>query len=182
MARTAKKLSVKKIARNVKRGRYSDGDGLFIQVTKSGVRSWIFRYALKGRERWMGLGALRFVSLEDARKKADTARILLKSGIDPLDAAADQLAASREKRNAEAVEKASQITFADAAMQFYTKQRPEWSNLKHAKQFLSTMKKYAFPTLGALPVASIDTPLVLSVLTPIWETKTVTAGRVRARI
>jgi hypothetical protein len=44
------------------------------------------------------------------------------------------------------------------------------------------MKKYVFPTLGELPVGSINTPLVLSVLKPIWEIKTVTASRVRARI
>jgi len=189
MARTAKKLSVKKIAKLTRPGRYSDGDGLSVQITKpdrkgngGGVRSWLFRYELRGRERWMGLGPLRFVSLDEARKKADAARKLLEMGTDPLDAAQVDRDAAEEARKLAAIEKASRITFADAAQQFYAKQRPEWSNLKHAKQFLSTLKKYVFPKLGELPVASIDAPLILSVLTPIWETKTVTASRIRARI
>jgi len=64
MARTAKKLSVKKIAMPERRepGRYSDGDGLNLQVTRSGVRSWLFRYELRGKERWMGLSYFKGVT------------------------------------------------------------------------------------------------------------------------
>jgi integrase len=187
MARTAKKLNVRKIKHCIEPGRYSDGDGLFVQITKSGVRSWLFRYSVRGKERWMGLGPLdgadgATVSLDEARNKAEIARTLLKAGIDPLDQKAAERDAAEKARKLAAIEKATQVTFADAAQQFYAKQRPEWSNVKHAKQFLSTMKKYVFPTLGELPVASINTPLVLSVLKPIWETKTVTASRIRARI
>jgi integrase len=183
MARIAKKLNVRKIKTCVKPGhRYGDGDGLFIQVTKTGVRSWIFRYVIKGRERWMGLGALRFVSLEEARKKADAARVLLKSGIDPLQAANDALCALQDKQNADAIERASQITFANASQQYFLQHRPKWSNLKHAQQFLSTMQQYVFPVLGELPVGMITTPLVREVLDPIWETKTVTAKHIQGRI
>src|SRR6202158_1542267 len=125
MARTAKKLSVKKIAKLIKPGRYNDGDGLSVQITLSSVRSWLFRYELRGRERWMGLGPLRFVSLDEARKKADAARKLLKMDIDPLDAAQDERDAAEEARKAAAIEKASQITFADAAQKYFAKQRLE---------------------------------------------------------
>ncbi|MEQ1865631.1 MAG: site-specific integrase [Micropepsaceae bacterium] len=44
------------------------------------------------------------------------------------------------------------------------------------------MKQYAFPALGKLPVAAIDTGLVLRVVEPIWPDKTETASRVRNRI
>jgi integrase len=41
---------------------------------------------------------------------------------------------------------------------------------------------YAHPTFGDLPVAAVDTTLVMKVLEPIWTTKPETAGRVRQRI
>lgn len=46
----------------------------------------------------------------------------------------------------------------------------------------NTLATYASPLLGALPVAEIDTALVVKVLGPIWETRTETATRVRGRI
>ena len=42
--------------------------------------------------------------------------------------------------------------------------------------------RLAFPVIGKLPVAEVDTALVLRVLQPIWTTKTETAARVRMRI
>ena len=41
---------------------------------------------------------------------------------------------------------------------------------------------YAYPVIGRLPVAEVDTGLVLRVLQPIWTTKSETAARVRMRI
>ena len=38
-------LTVKGIKKLTKAGRYGDGGGLYLQVTPSGGRSWIFRFA-----------------------------------------------------------------------------------------------------------------------------------------
>src|SRR5262249_54106476 len=46
----------------------------------------------------------------------------------------------------------------------------------------STLSTYAYPELGNLPVALIDTGLVVRVLQPIWTSKPETANRVRGRI
>jgi len=62
-----------------------DGGGLYLQVSPGG-RSWVFRYRAGNRERWMGLGPLRDVSLAEAREKASRARKLRLEGIDPLEA------------------------------------------------------------------------------------------------
>ncbi|MFY9624144.1 MAG: Arm DNA-binding domain-containing protein, partial [Rhodoplanes sp.] len=51
-------LTIKRIARASKPGRYSDGHNLFLQVGRSGTKSWLLRYQRNGRERWMGLGKL----------------------------------------------------------------------------------------------------------------------------
>jgi hypothetical protein len=44
------------------------------------------------------------------------------------------------------------------------------------------LSTYAFPVIGNLPVAAINTGLVLMVLEPIWASRTETASRLRGRI
>jgi hypothetical protein len=123
----------------------------------------------------MGLGPLHDFSLEVARARASAARQLLKDGIDPLDV-------RQAERDAQAAKAAKQLSFADAAQKYFDQHQAKWTNAKHRAQFLSTLQEYAFPVIGKLPVAMIDTPLVLKVIEPIWNSKAVTANRVRNRI
>jgi len=60
--------------------------------------------------------------------------------------------------------------------------RAGWRNGKHAAQWEATLKTYAEPVIGALPVQAVDTALVLKVLEPIWTAKPETASRLRQRI
>ena len=60
--------------------------------------------------------------------------------------------------------------------------RAGWSNAETRAQWAATLAQLCLPVIGALPVAAIDTPLVLKVLEPIWTNKTVTAKRLRGRI
>ena len=83
MAGGIERLTALKVARATKPGRYGDGKGLHLQITKSGVKSWVFRYERGGKERLMGLGPLHTVSLADAREKARLARAQLIEGVDP---------------------------------------------------------------------------------------------------
>lgn len=168
-------LSIKKIAKATKRGRYADGHNLYLQVNRRGTKSWLLRYVRNGRERWMGLGPLHTLTLEEARARATAARQRLLDGNDPL---ADRQA----QRAARALEAAKTKTFADCATAYFEAHERKWKNVKHRQQFLSTLKHYAFPVIGELPVSEIDTGLVLNVIKPIWESKTVTADRVRHRI
>jgi integrase len=57
-----------------------------------------------------------------------------------------------------------------------------WRNAKHAKQWLATLERHAFPLIGRKPVADIDTDDVLRVLRPIWARVPETASRLRQRI
>ncbi|EKD96633.1 MAG: phage integrase family protein, partial [uncultured bacterium] len=82
MAGGIEKLTALKVARLSKPGRYGDGKGLCLQITKTGVKSWVFRFERDGKERFMGLGPLHTVSLADAREKARAARASLIEGID----------------------------------------------------------------------------------------------------
>jgi integrase len=174
------KLNDKRIAQCKDAGRYGDGHGLWLQIRPGAQpgtlrRSWLLRYELNGKERWLGLGPLHTVDLKEARERARKARLQLLDGIDPLQARAEQKAA-------QALAAAKAITFEAAARQYFSEHAGKWRNTKHAKQFLSTLQTYAFPIIGKLPVAAIDTGLVLRVLKPIWPAKTETANRVRGRI
>jgi integrase len=168
-------LTIKRIARLTSPGRYGDGHGLYLQVMSPKNRSWLFRYERSGRERAMGLGPLHILGLEEARERARKARLLLLDGIDPLEARAAE-------KNAEALASARSMTFEAAAQSYYEAHQKGWKNAKHRDQFLSSLRAYAFPKIGKLPVAAIDTALVRKCIEPIWNTKTETANRVRGRI
>jgi integrase len=175
MARTVERLTAAAVSRAKTPGYYADGAGLYLQVSGSLTKSWIFRYSRARKEREMGLGALHTVSLAEAREAARTCRSILQAGGDPL-----------EKRKAEQLvgqlERAKAITFDDCAASYIATHRGSWKNAKHAAQWESTIATYVSPVVGSLPVAAVDTALVVKVLQPIWQEKTETATRVRSRI
>ena len=110
----------------------------------------------------MGLGPLHTVSLKDARDRAQKARLQLLDGIDPLDA-------RKAARAALALESARSLTFEQAAQQYFDAHERKWRNAKHRQQFMNTLKTYTFPVIGKLPMATIDTGLVLKCIEPIWR-------------
>jgi integrase len=168
-------LTQKRIEKLTRRGRYSDGHQLYLQVQSPTNKSWLFRYTFDGRERFMGLGPLHTIGLEEARERARQARKTLLDGADPLVVRA----ANSAQR---ALAAARTITFEVAAKTYYEGHEASWKNAKHRQQFLNTLKTYVFPKIGKLPVADIDTGLVLRCIEPIWQDKTETANRVRGRI
>jgi integrase len=185
------RLSVKRIAR-LKTGRHIDGGGLSLLVSPIGSKSWVFRFERNGRDRTYVLGQLhgnggarqdgdesRGLTLDEARAEANKNLLLLKQGIDPIDQKRDLKKSNVQATIAEA---ARSKTFEAAASEYYDSYSSEWKNDHYRKKFLSSLRTYAFPKIGALPVNAIDTPAVLSVIEPIWKTKTHTADRIRGRI
>jgi integrase len=168
-------LTQKRIEKLNTPGRYSDGHQLYLQVQSPTNKSWLFRYTFGGRERFMGLGPLHTIDLEEARERARHARRALLDGADPL-------AVREAEIRRRALEAARTITFEAAAKTYYKDHEASWKNAKHRQQFLNTLKTYAFSKIGGLPVADIDTGLVLKCIEPIWQEKTETANRTRGRI
>jgi integrase len=148
---------------------------LYVQVRDGGPKSWLFRYMKDGKARWMGLGSLELVSLAKARDKALKERGRLLEGVDPLDA-------KEAERTHAKLTQARAMTFRACATAYIKAHAPGWRNDKHRAQWPSTLETYVYPVLGALPVQSIDTGLVMQVLEPIWHAKPETASRVRGRI
>jgi integrase len=161
--------------------RFGDGDGLYLQVTPAGAKSWLFRYMLRGQEREMGLGPMGEppggVPLAKARILAAAAKAALRDGRDPI---VERKAERAAKRQVEA--DAKERTFKAAATLLVESKRPGWRNPRHGAQWLATLQAYVFPVIGDAPVADVDTAAVLRVLRPIWERVPETASRVRQRI
>jgi len=175
MPRAINRLSPMKVAKTTEPGLYGDGGGLYLQITKAGVKSWLFRYMLHGKARGMGLGPLHTVGLAEARGLALNCRRQLLDGIDPIDA-------RNAERTAKRVAAASEVTFEQCATSYIEAHRAGWKNTKHADQWTNTLKTYAYPVFDSFPVSAIDTALVMKVLEPIWTAKTETASRLRGRI
>ena len=164
--------------KNAKPGdKLSDGGGLRLDVDRSGNGAWIFRFTspVTGRERFMGLGPAGDVPLAKAREAAQEARELLRDHIDPIEARRNQRAAAK-------VETGRSVTFQAYAEQFITGRESGWKNEKHRQQWRNSLRDYAYPHIGHIAVADVDTAALLIALRPIWSTKKETARRVRGRI
>lgn len=175
MARIVNRLTDRVVQAKKARGFYPDGGGLYLQISSETSKSWVFRFKHKGRARDMGLGSLRDVSLAQARRKASEARRQRSEGKDPIIEKAAQRAEDR-------LTGAGSPAFKECAEQLVTSHEAGWRNAKHRQQWRNTLSTYAYPVLGGIPVAEVNTDLVLRVLEPIWKTKTETASRVRGRI
>ncbi len=149
--------------------------GLALQVLPSGGRSWVLRVRVGAKRRDMGLGGYPDVPLANAREAARIARAKIREGVDPIE----------EARSARAILRLSQsnaVSFRDAAGAYIETHGPAWANAKHAQQWTNTLAMHAYPHIGDMLVRDIGLPNILSVLEPIWRTKTETASRVRSRV
>jgi hypothetical protein len=154
------KLSVLAVTKTSKPGYYGDG-GLWLQVAPSGSKSWIFRFKTAGRQREMALGGLSTVDLAKARTLARECRSLLLEGKDPIEA-------RKAVRLADALQRPRLMTFDQCAAAYIDAHRSCWKNAKHAEQWTNTLATYASPVIGVLPVAHVDTDLIVKVLSPKW--------------
>ena len=154
-------------------GRYGDGRGgyglslLVKPMTSTGrvSRTFAQRLRIDGQIVNIGIGSFPIVSLAEARAAAFENRRALAKGFDPRNSAARV------------------PTFAETADKVIALHAESWRDGgKSEKQWRSSLKAYAFPTLGSKPVDEITSADVLALLLPIWSTKRETARRVRQRI
>jgi integrase len=172
------KLTAVKVAALVRAGKpgyTGDGGGLYLQISKWGTPSWAFRYRVSDKLRTAGLGSLDTWSLAQARERARAMRQQRDDGVDPID---DR----RARRTRENIEAAKAKTFRECAEAYIQAHRAEWRSPKSLKAWEGTLRMYAYPEIGDLPVRDVDTPLVVKVLQPVWAKAPETANRLRGRI
>ena len=160
------KLSATRVKALSEPGRYSDGDGLHLFISKTGGKSWVQRITIDGRRRDIGLGGYPTVSLSQARKRASDNREVVGNGRDPV----------AEKR------KPAMPTFREASYAVHEANKPRWRNGSHTSGWIQTLERHAFPKIGNKPIDTISRSDLLAVLTPIWSTRPETARRVRQRM
>jgi integrase len=176
--RTWDKLSATFVKGLKRPGKFYDGGGLMLTAApteRKGVvtKAWLFRFQIDKRERVMGLGSARVVTLAEARAKANEARKLLAAGIDPL---THRDAARMAARAAEL----HTATFKQVLDQLLDSHGDKWRQ-KHATQWRNSMATYAKPLMG-VAVSDIDVAMVLKVIEPEWKRAPQTMDRVRRRI
>lgn len=153
-------------------GLHGDGGGLYLNVTGSGSRSWIFRSTVKGRTTAtgspyrveVGLGAIADVGLSEAREASQVMRAQCRKGMNPLD----------EKRR-------ERLTFEQVARALHTKEAPTWAD-SHAKRWLASLDSFVFPAIGSRYIEDIRRPDIVALLEPIWRTRHETARKVKIRL
>ncbi|WP_234417045.1 tyrosine-type recombinase/integrase [Loktanella sp. Alg231-35] len=163
----------KKLVENLGTGRHGDGSGLYLVVDPSGARRWIVRVTVKGQTNRkgaplrtdFGLGGADIVTINQARERALEYRRIAKQGLNPRFAATQDIP-----------------TFEEIAQQVHIERMPTWKKQKHGQQWINTLRDYAFPKMGRMPIDSIGQPEVLMCLSPIWTAKHETAKRLAQRI
>src|SRR5258708_28792636 len=132
MARSINRLTDLRVRREKAPGLYPDGRGLYLQVTSTGGKSWVFRYMLRRKAREMGLGSFLDVSLAEARDAADEARKLRRQGIDPIEA-------KRAKTAAQAVAGAKALTFDECCDGYVADHKTGWGSM-HTRVWTNSLK------------------------------------------
>jgi integrase len=165
------KLTANQVA-HAQPGRYGDGGGLALHVTKSPDgslnRKWVFRFHWHGKPTECGMGG-RGTTLAEARAKAAEARRMVRAGINPVEA----------KRADKAVK--ATPAFGKCALELIAAKQSEWRNEVHREQWRTTLETFCAP-IWDMPVDAIDTAAVLGVLQPVWQATPETASRLRGRI
>lgn len=148
-------------------GRYGDGAGLYLEVRKDGVKSWLFRFQLRGRRRDMSLGVVTQANgLAAARLAAQDARALIAKGIDPIDA----------RKRPTAIP-----TFSEYAKRMIAEWAPGWRGARTEDSWTRNLIVHA-AKLGPRPIDQVTTEHVMAVLKPYWTAKPDTGGKVRERV
>ncbi len=153
-------------------GKYNDGAGLLLHKRKDGGAQWIYRYTLHGRHREMGLGALRDVSLKQARELATGCRSILREGRAPIK--------EREKQKREAISNLHYLK--DIAIDAFESRKTELKGDGKNGKWFTPLRLYILPKLGCLPVSEITQTEIRNTLAPIWHTKAITAEKALIRL
>ncbi|MBB4077324.1 integrase [Bartonella fuyuanensis] len=153
-------------------GKYNDGAGLLLHKRKDGGAQWLYRYTIHGRRREMGLGALRDVSLKQARELATGWRAVLREGRDPIK--------EREKQKREAISNLHYLK--DIALEAFESRKAELKGDGKDGRWFSPLQLHILPKLGCMPVSEITQTEIRNTLAPIWHTKAATANRALIRL
>jgi hypothetical protein len=160
--------------------RLSDSGGLLLIVKPTGAKVWAVRLTIDGRRRDMGLGGYPTVSLREARDRAVAARKLAADGTDPIH---DRERRIRDREVArKAALEAGARTFQATALAYIAAETPSWKNVRTATLWRTSLERWVFPKLGAMPVADIQRADLLRAIDVVWRSRPATGRKILRRI
>ncbi|MBK67892.1 MAG: integrase [Rickettsiales bacterium] len=134
-----------------------DGEGLFLLVKKTGVKSWRLKYRFLGKEKLLTIGTYPIVSLLEAREEKVKAKRLIADNIDPVSHKREQKLATADNL---------ENTFEAIALEWHENKLTGWSD-RYAGQILDRLKDDIFPYIGKMPIKDIEPPALLEVIRKI---------------
>lgn len=142
-----------------KQARFADSGGMYLQVSPTGSKRWFLKYRIEGKEKQLALGSYPAVSLSEARKARDAAKLKKSEGVDPVQARKlEKLKNTRTTGD----------TFKAIALEWYAKQAPQWSE-SHAGRMLRQLERDLFPWIGERPIVEIHAMELLAALQKVEE-------------
>ncbi|MDS7930870.1 integrase arm-type DNA-binding domain-containing protein [Acinetobacter sp. V102_4] len=159
MSRAINRLTALKV-KNLKfdestSNKYTDGDGLYLQINKNGSKYWRMDYTnpITKKRNTLALGVYPTIALEQARKRRDEVKLQLAEGKDP--------ASERDSKREQA--KLSMIN----AFKFITQ---DWLELREKEgkkdsEVIRRLNKDVLPFIGDMPISQISLEIIESEVT-----------------
>jgi integrase len=146
-------------ARALPPGKHADGQGLWLFKREKDRGKWMLRLVVHGTRREMGMGAWPDVSIAEARRKAEDARMVLRDGKDPV----------YERKRVRRAKKP--LTVKEAIEGCFEARKGELKGEGTAGRWMSPMKVHVIPKIGHYPVTDVDQHVLKELLDPIWNAK-----------
>lgn len=157
-------------AKSLGKGKFADGQGLWLVKSKRASGKWILRIVVDGKRREMGLGRWPDVSIAEARQSASDARRKLRSGINPIQERQQQ------KR------RSNRLTVSEAVKGCFEAKQAELKNDGKAGRWMSPLNVHVLPKIGSKAIEDIDQHELKKLLEPIWHEKPAAARKALNRM
>jgi integrase len=159
--------SLRQIRDGDSRQRIADGEGLYLLLfVKGGAHGWRLDYTFNARRKTISLGTYPDTTLALARTKAEKAKALIASGIDPSTRRQEEKAEIALKREVELRSRDGLPlldSFEDSARNWYSVRKGDWAS-SYGEKIIRRFEVDIFPYLGKHPIGSITPPQLLEVL------------------
>lgn len=158
--------------KNLGVGKHADGGGLWLNKRRDGGAQWFLRIVIHGRRREMGLGSLDYVSIKEAREKAERWRAVARDGTDPI----------KERQRLRREADKSDTSLKNIAEAAFEARKADLKSDGKSSRWFSPLELHVLPKLGKVPVEEIDQQDIRSTLAPIWHSKGETAKKAMGRL
>lgn len=149
-------------------GRYGDGGGLSLLVSKTGRGYWQMRITIRGAAENETIGPADEMSLEEARERAEEIRRGARKGHNPV---AEQRAARMRA-----------VTFSDSFGEYFEVKAPQFTSQRHAKVWRRSIEQHVVPHIGEPPVDAITASEIIRLLVPVSRSNPLLATRLLQRM